>query len=297
MTEFSFLAAQVVDGIAYGSIYGLFALSLVLLFRSNKLFNLSLTEASTLMVAFMAFLLRKISYFPAALLTIAAAFFFGCFLHVGFMRIITERRKVLHSNESIMTIGFFTIFNSLSHFVIGDEPQPFPAPFGTDMISIFEIGISTHSIIIVVASILVAILIFLGFEFSQLGLLFEAVAENIMAARLRGIPASRVLAFAWGLTTVISTVGAILMAPVLFLTPDMLGSVFVYSLIAVVIGGLQSPWGALFGGVIVGVVENVAGGISFIGSELKFVVVMALLIAVLVFRPRGLWGRSEARRV
>lgn len=297
MNNISFYLALIFDGVAYGSIYGLFALSLVLLYRANKLFNFAQTEIATLCVMATVFLMKKFSYFNAIIITIAFSFCVGCLLHFSVMRHITERKTVLHSSESLMTIGFFTIFNSLAGYIYGDEQRPFPSPFGTGVLTLYGANISYHSIGILACSSFLSFCIFLIFKHTKIGLHFEAVAENLVAARLRGIRASNVLALAWGFTVMISTIGGILMAPILFVAPSMLVGIMSYSLIAVVIGGLQSPLGAMIGGIVVGVTENLASSIPFIGSELKFDVVFLLLLFILVIRPRGLWGRAEGRRV
>ena len=297
MEDYNYYAAQIIDGIAYGSIYGIFALTLVMLFRANKLFNFALTEIATLFVLIALIMLKKFSYFPAMLIMIMLSLLGGALLHFGIMRFITERRNVLHSSESVMTIGFFTIINSVSTYFFGDEPQKFPSPFGEESFVLFGVGISTHSIGILIVTFGLMVSIYLFYKFSLIGLLFEAISENIVAARLRGIPASNILALAWGFTTMTATIGAILIAPTLYATPSMLSSVFAYSLIAVVIGGLESPLGAVIGGIIIGVVENLSSNIPFIGSELKFVVVVLLLFVILKLKPRGLWGRADIRRV
>jgi branched-chain amino acid transport system permease protein len=297
MSELSYLLAQIVDGIAYGSIYGMFALSIVFLYRSNKIFNLGLTEIATLFVIFAYLLLQKLPFAPAIGLAILLSFVSGVLLHVGVMRFVTERKHVLHGSQTVITLGFFTLFNSLSSFILGDEPMPFPSPFGLEVYTIGGVGISKHSIGIFAVAILMVWFLFLCFRFTKVGLIFEAIAENIVAARLRGIQASNFLALAWGLTVAAGAIGGMLFAPILYVTPNMLTSIAVYSFIAVVIGGLESPLGALVGGIIVGIIENVASNISFIGSELKFLVLMAVLIVFLIIRPRGIWGRAEGRRV
>jgi branched-chain amino acid transport system permease protein len=125
----------------------------------------------------------------------------------------------------------------------------------------------------------------------------EATSENIVNARLRGIKVSNILALAWGFATAISVIAGVLIAPALFVSPGMLREVLSYALIAVAIGGFESPFGAIVGGVLIGVVENLATNFGFIGSDLKFLAVFFLLLVMLVVKPRGIWGREEHRRV
>jgi branched-chain amino acid transport system permease protein len=297
MSEFNFYAGQIIDGIAFGSIYGIFALSIVMLYRANKLFNLAQTEIATLCAVIAVLLMRKFSFWTAVGLTLAISFLIGFLLHLLVMRFITERKKVSHATETAATIAFFTIFNSLSNYILGDEPQPFSSPFGSNTLNVLGVDVSYLSVGIILTTLVLALIIRISFKFTKLGLIMEAVGENIAAARMRGIRASNILALAWALTVATSALGAILIAPVLTVTPTMLLSIFAYALIAVVIGGLESPLGALVGGIIIGVVENLASTVKFIGSDLKFVAVAFTLIAILLVRPRGLWGRAEARRV
>jgi branched-chain amino acid transport system permease protein len=291
------LLAQIFSGIAYGSIYGLFALAIVFLYRVNRLFNLASTELATFFVILMFFLLKHFSYAPAFIITLVLAFVGGCGLHFGLMRVVTERKNVLHSNETVITIGLFTILTSLSSFLFSDEPEKFPSAIKDSLINIGGVNVPSNTFIILGFALLVAIIVFIFLKFTPLGLLMEATAENIVNARLRGIRVSNILALAWGLGTVISVSSGIMIAPVLFVSPGMLRQVFSYALIAVAIGGLESPFGAIVGGILVGVVENVSTNFSFIGSELKFIAVFMLLVFMLIVRPRGLWGREEQRRV
>jgi len=290
------IIAQIFSGIAYGSIYGLFALSIVFLYRANRLFNLAATELATFFTICMFLLLKHMSYLPAFLITVVLAFFGGIFLHFGLMRIVTERKNVLHSNETVITIGIFTILNSFSS-LLSEEPERFPTPFAQSLVEIWGVNVPFHSFVILGFAILIVLILFIFLRFTKMGLIIEATAENIVGARLRGIKTSNVLAIAWGMTTAVSVVAGILIAPVLFVSPFMLTQVFAYALIAVVIGGLESPFGAVVGGILVGVVENLSTNIGFIGSELKFISVFVLLLVVLIVKPRGLWGREEHRRV
>lgn len=299
MSDVTFYLSQIIDGIAYGSIYGIFALSIVILYRANKIINFSQTETATLSVIAMLFFLTKMSYGFAFILTLAISFVAGALLHITVVRIFTEKQKGVGSRvgQAMVTLGFFSIFSGISAYLMGDEPQPFPSPFGSGSFSILEVGVSNVSAGIIATTLILGLLIHLGFKYTNIGLVFEAVAEDIDAARLRGIYASNVLALAWGVTAVVAAIGAVLIAPTLSVTPPMLESIFAYSLFAVVIGGMDSPVGAFVGGILVGVVENLASNISFIGSGLKFVVVFVMLLVILLIRPRGLWGRHEARRV
>jgi branched-chain amino acid transport system permease protein len=289
-------AENILSGITFGTVYGLLGMSIVLLYRTNHLFNMAQTEIATFTVITMFFLLKKMSYGPAFAATLVISFFLGMFLHIGVMRIITERKNVQKTSATVITIGLFSIFNAMSFYFFGEEPEPFPALWPSKSISMFEISIQYGEIVMVICAILTIIAIMAFFRFTKLGLALEAIAENESAARLRGVRTSNYLAVSWGITFVLSAICAIFLAPTLFLTPIMLTHVFAYSLMAVGIGGLESPFGAMVGGILIGVVENLSSNWAVVGSDLKFVAVNLTLVMILIVRPRGIWGRREQRR-
>ncbi len=291
------ILAQIISGVAYGSIYGIFALSIVFLYRVNRLFNLASTEIATFFVICMYFLMKHMSYLLAFALTIILAFIGGCSLHFGLMRVVTERKNVLHSNETVITIGVFTILNSLSSFLFSDEAQKFPSPLPERVLNFWGVNVALNTLAILGFAVLIALALLFILRLLPIGLLMEATSENIVNARLRGIKVSNILALAWGVATAISVTAAVLIAPALFLSPGMLRQVFSYALIAVAIGGLESPFGAVVGGVLIGIVENLSTNFEVFGSELKFLAVFCLLLVMLIVKPRGLWGREEHRRV
>jgi branched-chain amino acid transport system permease protein len=147
-------------------------------------------------------------------------------------------------------------------------------------------------------TLIVLLCIWLFFRFTPLGLAMRAAAHNPLSARLVGIRVGWMLALGWGLAAMFGAVAGIMVAPVLFLDPNMMGGVQIYAFAAATLGGFTSPIGAVIGGLIVGVVENLVGTyVSFIGTELKFTVALALIIVVLLVKPTGLLGRTMVKRV
>lgn len=299
MIDYSYWFSVILDGAVYGCVYGLFGLCLVVIFRANKLFNFSLTTVANLMILFLTVLLKDTLGLAAAIVVgLSASFALGAVLHFGIMRHITEKKNVLHSSEVLLTVGLLSIVDSVNHLLFTEEPLPFPSFFKDDaFIELSNLRVSHQSLAVIGASLLVITAIFLFFKLSKMGVKMEAVSENLTAARLRGIRASNVLAFAWGLTTLLSVFAGIMIAPIIFVSPMMFSYIFSYSLIAVVIGGLESPVGAVVGGVLIGIVENCGSQFDIVGSDLKFGVVFFFLLIALIVRPRGLWGKAEGRRV
>ena len=140
------------------------------------------------------------------------------------------------------------------------------------------------------------VLLYLFFRFTSLGLKMRAVALNPTSSRLVGIRVSWTLALGWGLAAAIGAVAGMLIAPLTFLDPNMMVGILLYAFAAALLGGVDSPPGAVLGGLIVGVLENLLGA-YLVGPELKLTVALAIVILVLVFRPQGILGRLTVRRV
>ena len=140
--------------------------------------------------------------------------------------------------------------------------------------------------------------IFLFFRFTPLGLAMRAAAQNPVSSRLVGIRVGWMLALGWGLAAMFGAVAGMMIAPIVFLDPNMMGGIQIYAFAAATLGGFTSPVGAVVGGLIVGVAENLIGTyVSFIGTELKLTVALAMIIIILVVKPSGLFGRAVVRRV
>jgi branched-chain amino acid transport system permease protein len=150
----------------------------------------------------------------------------------------------------------------------------------------------------IAVTLVVLLLLFLFFRYTTLGLAMRAAAQNPTSSRLCGIRVGWMLALGWGLAAVFGAVAGMMVAPVVFLDPNMMGGIQIYAFAAATVGGFTSPMGAVVGGLLVGVVENLVGTyVSFIGTELKLTVALAMIIIVLLVKPSGLFGRSFVRRV
>ena len=126
----------------------------------------------------------------------------------------------------------------------------------------------------------------------------RAAAQNPVSSRLCGIRVGWMLALGWGLAALVGAVAGMMIAPVVFLDPNMMGGILIYAFASATLGGFTSPGGAVLGGLIVGVVENLVGTyVRFIGTELKLTVALAIIIVVLLVKPSGLFGRAVVRRV
>jgi branched-chain amino acid transport system permease protein len=123
----------------------------------------------------------------------------------------------------------------------------------------------------------------------------RAAAQNPVSSRLVGVNVGWMLALGWGLASAIGAIAGIMVAPVVFLEPNMMGGILLYAFAGALLGGIDSPGGAVLGGFIVGVLENVVG--VYLGTELKLTVALVIIVGVLVVRPAGLFGKVHVVRV
>jgi branched-chain amino acid transport system permease protein len=192
-------------------------------------------------------------------------------------------------------IALFSILNSLAGFIWDFNIKPFPTPFGNKPLLGALIG--THQAGMIAVTLGMLGLLYLFFRGTRLGLAMRAPAAN-PGSRLVGIRVGWMTALGWGMAASIGAVAGMLIAPVVFLEPNMMLGVLLYGFAGAVLGGLTSPGGAVFGGFAVGVIENLAGAfIPYVGRELKLTIALILIVAVLMVRPSGIFGRRLVSRV
>ena len=225
------------------------------------------------------------------MLTLVASFLGGMTIERIIIRPV-ENAPVLVT--VVVTIGLLLIFNALAGWIFTYTLQEFPSPFPDR--TLFGALMTTRDLGVIGVTLVMLFLLFAFFRFTATGLAMRAAAQNPESARLCGIPVGRMLAIGWGLAAAIGATAGIMVAPVLFLDPNMMGGVLLYAFTGALLGGITSPVGAVVGGLIVGVTENLVGT-YLIASQLKLTVALALIILVLVFRPNGLFGTAIVRRV
>src|SRR5256886_3428430 len=140
--------------------------------------------------------------------------------------------------------------------------------------------------------------LYVFFRYTTLGLAMRAAAQNPVSSRLCGIRVGWMLALGWGLAALVGAVAGLMIAPIVFLDPTMMSGILIYAFASATLGGFTSPGGAVLGGLLVGVIENLVGTyVKFIGTELKLTVALAMILVVLLVRPSGLFGRVAVHRV
>jgi branched-chain amino acid transport system permease protein len=155
---------------------------------------------------------------------------------------------------------------------------------------------SAHEIGAIGVTLVVLTALYCFFRFTPLGLAMRAAAQNPQSSRLVGIRVGWMLALGWGLAAAVGAVAGMMVAPIVYLDPNMMGGILLYAFAAALLGGIDSPMGAVIGGFVVGVLENVLGAFV-IGNELKLTVALVLIIGVLLVRPSGFFGSVHVTRV
>jgi branched-chain amino acid transport system permease protein len=290
------LAQQIVSGLATGSIFASLALALVLIYRAMGIINFAQGEMA-MFTTYIAWQLVQLG------LPIWLAF--GATLVIAFAGGVALERIVIRPVERanqltivIVTLGLFIAFNGLAGWFWGYIVKSFPTPFPTSPIQVGGIGFSAQDLGIIVVSLLTLGLITLFFQKTKLGLAMRAAALYPEQSRVMGIRVGWMLALGWGLAAVVGAVAGIMIAPVTFLDPNMMQSVIVYAFASAVLGGIESPVGAVVGGLVLGVVINLLGTyVEFIGNELRLAAALAIIVLVLMVKPSGLFGRTVVHRV
>jgi branched-chain amino acid transport system permease protein len=289
-------AQQVVSGLASGGIFALLALAIVLIHRATGVINFAQGEMATLS-AFLCWTLldHGWAFWPAFAATLALSFGGGVAVHTFLIRPI-QSGPVL--GIVILTIGLLIAINGLDTWIWGGAPKQFPGPFSTAPIHVAGVAFSRQDIGVIVVAVVCVLLVAFLFARTRLGLGLRASAVNPAEARLVGVPVAAMLAVGWGLAAALGAVAGVMAAPTLFLEPNMMQTVLLYSFAAAVLGGMDSPVGAVVGGLVVGVVLNLVGTyVHWVGGELRLATALAVILGVLLVRPAGLFGRAAVRRV
>jgi branched-chain amino acid transport system permease protein len=287
---------QVFAGLATGGIYASVALALVMIYQATDHLNFAQGEMA-MFSTYIAWSLIQygLPYWVAFALTIALSFAAG----IAIQRIIlrpVENAPVL--SLVIVFIGLLVIFNSLAGWLFDYTIKPFPSPFPETPLKVGAIVFGMHNLGAIGVTLVVLTLLFLFFRFTSLGLAMRAAAQNPVSSRLVGIRVGWMLALGWGLAASVGAVAGMMVAPLVFLDPNMMGGTLLYAFAAALLGGITSPGGAVLGGFTVGVLENLVGTyVPFVGNELKLTVALVLIIGVLLVRPSGFFGAVTVKRV
>jgi len=283
------------NGIVNGMIYAAMALALVLIYRATRIINFA-QGAAGMLTTFIAFSLlsRGLGYWWAFVLVLVIGFAIGAATQLVLIRPLQGKSDL---NPVIVTIGLLVVFEGLAGAIYGNASRGFPAAFSQRGIHVGHttIAFSHFDLFIVVAVLLLMTAALILFRFTTLGLRMRATAFSREISRLLGVRVGILLTLGWGLAGIAGSLAGLLVAPTSSFGPYYMDLILVYGFTAAVIGGLESPVGALVGGLISGLCISWVGG--YLGSGLEPLGALALLMVALMLRPEGIFARPPARRV
>ncbi len=286
---------QVAAGLATGAIYACVALAIVMIYRAIGHVNFAQGEMAMLST-YLAWQLIEfgVPYWLAFVLTLVLSFAMGAMVqHL----LIRQIRNASDINQIIVFIGVLLVLNSVAGFIWSYTVKPFPSPFGTAPFMGSPLA-SAHQVGMVGVILVVLLLLFLFFRFTRTGLAMRAAVSNPNSARLLGIRVKALQALGWGMAASIGAIAGVLVAPIVFLEPNMMAGIVIYGFAGAVLGGLNSLLGALIGGLLLGVLENlISTFVPVVGGELKSTIALIAIVVVLLVRPQGLIGKPTTHRV
>jgi len=288
------LLQQVMAGLANGAIYACVALAVVMIYQAIDHLNFAQGEMA-MFSTFIAWQLITwgVPYWVAFAITVVLSFIAGVLIDRVLFRPV-QNAPIL--SQIVAFIALFSILNSSAGQIWDYTIKSFPTPFGTA--PLLGSMVDAHEAGMIGVTLLLLGFLYAFFRGTRLGLAMRAAAANPVSARLVGIRVGWMTALGWGMAAALGAIAGILIAPVVFLEPNMMIGVLLYGFAGAVLGGLTSPGGAVVGGFAVGVLENLAGTfIPYVGRELKLTLALIMIVIVLMFRPNGLFGRIVVSRV
>ncbi len=284
---------QVFSGLSTGGIYASVALALVMIYQATHHINFAQGEMATFST-FIAWALINsgVPYWAAFFLTVGISFVGGFVIQRIILKPV-EKAPVL--TNVIVFIGLLVIFNAMAGWLFEHTIKAFQSPFPKDAWFATKY-FSAHEIGSIGVMLCVLLLLYAFFRFTPIGLAMRGAAQNPDSASLVGIRVSMMLAMGWGLAAAIGAVAGMMIAPVVYLDPNMMSGILLYGFAGALLGGIDNAWGAVIGGFIVGVLENLLGA-YVIGTELKLTVALVLIVTVLTLKPNGLFGKVLVTRV
>lgn len=284
---------QIASGLAIGSIYASLAIALVLIYRCTSSVNFAQGELA-MVSTYMSWAMVQagFSYWVAFVVVVIGSFIVGMAIERVVFRSLQERS---HLSVIAVSIGLLIILNSSVGALFGHEMKEFGSPFGSTL-GFGEPYLSAHELGTLAVTFVELAATYFFFRYTKFGLAMRAVAVNTNSAQLSGIRTNTVLTVGWGLAAAAGSVAGLMAAPIVFLEPSMMMSPLIYALAGALLGGIGNPWGAVAGGFLIGVLENLLGA-YLVGNDLKLTCVMVLIIAGLVFWPAGIFGKRSLVRV
>ena len=289
---------QIVSGLATGGVYASLALALVLIYRSMEALNFAQGEMAmfSTFIAWELVAVVHLNYYLAFAITIAVSIAGGFLIERIVIRPV-EKAPAL--TVVLVTLGLFFVVNGLAGLIWSYVIKPFPGPPGFPQapISFGGVSVGINDLFLIGVTVILLLILYLFFQYTKLGLAMRSAALYPETSRLLGVRTSRMLALGWGLAAGVGAVSGMLIAPIEFLDPNMMQPILLYAFAAAVLGGIENPLGAVVGGFVVGILLALIGTYVPGARDLRLAFGLVIIVAVLLVRPGGLFGRAHVARV
>jgi branched-chain amino acid transport system permease protein len=285
-----------IGGLVTGSVYALIALSVVIIFKASEVANFGAGEIFMLgaYIGLLFYGYYGLPYVLVYLLALVIAFIVGVvFQKLALAPIVKAKGPVISLVITTFGLAIF-LKGGIRLFKASETFRSFPPIFGTKPIVIYGIVFTTQGLVVLITSLIIMGIFFVFFGFTKLGKAMRAVSMNAKAASLMGISVKGIYMWIWGITSALLAVTGIMIAPIILIHPDM-GGIALKAFAAGVIGGFTSLPGAIVGGILIGIVENLVG--VYISTSLIVVTPFILLMVTLIVRPGGLFTAAVQKKV
>lgn len=287
------LGQLITSGIATGALYALTAIAVVVVFRNTRTINLAQGDFSMIAAFFAVIMLKSgLTYSQTLASTVAFTILLGVFVERLVMRPIADADWLTLFTA---TLGVYYITHGIAGWIWGRDTKAFPSTFDPTPVHIFGTVISEGHLFNIGWAAAIGAVLFVFFKFTKQGVAMRAVTDDPETARLMGIPVRFVVLLTWGMAGFLGAFAGILLAPILYVSPQMMDEVLVKGYVAAVFGGLYSIPGAIIGALMIGVAENLAGG--YLGSHYKTATAFVMIVVLLALRPQGLFGIQKRREI
>jgi branched-chain amino acid transport system permease protein len=300
---------QIVTGLMTGSLYSLVGVGVVVIVRATEIINFSQAAMGTFATFIALMLMAHLPYPVAFMAAVAVAVGLGGAVEQLVIRFLPEG-ALGGLSPLIVTLSLLLIFYGLTVSLWGGEPFPFPQPFSGPPLNLAGVRIGRAALYMFCVSLALIVVVHVLFAYTRLGLALRATAANRVAAELAGVPTRRMMTLAWGLGTACGAIAGMLLAQLASLSPTLMDVAMVFAFAAAVVGGLDSLWGTLVGGLLLGVIQSLTG--AYIGvvvqalglpltihqpQQYRDLVALLVLVVLLTLRPQGLFGRARVVKV
>ncbi|OQY15767.1 MAG: branched-chain amino acid ABC transporter permease [Desulfobacterium sp. 4572_20] len=284
-----------VSGIAIGSIYALVALAMVIIYKTSEVPNFAQGEMA-MISTFVAFTLLD-TFGQSFLVSFTGALLFAIVLGIFLEFVFLRRAKDANVLSLILiTLGFEMMLYGLASWKWGADQHSFPFPVSDfDIVNLGKAVVSYLNIATLLIALFLMFILFLFFKYTKVGIAMKATQQNMIAARINGIRANRILSITWGMSSLIGAVAGMMLAPMATLDPNLMMDPLLKGFAAAVLGGMTTLVGSAIGGYLLGIIETLFGG--YVSLQFKSIVAFLIIVLVLCFKPSGLFAKHYVRKV